>query len=214
LEFSGDFNIAVEGDVGENYLRDGYYVIFGSRDEKNPLPSVKPNLEVENGQVYINKSPATHLSYVILDVYRTSARLRARSNGAPWDERLREAEDEASRIGSDPSLTDKERKAAWEKCRGMLRDGQVLLRSDPNYHRSEAEAIFLESFNKCLQSLGLNANMTGGGIVKAARGVWKPNVQDERSTFEISSSLDVLSYLEEYEKQVSETEKYLEINQT
>jgi len=210
LEFSGDFNIAVEGDVGENYLRDGYYVIFGSRDEKNPLPSVKPSLEVEGGQVYINKSPATHLSYVILDVYRTSARQRARSNGAPWDERLREAEDEASRIGNDPSLTDKERKSTWEKCRSMLRDGQVLLRADPNYHRSEAEAIFLESFNKCLQSLGMNANMTGGGIVKAARGGWKPDVQSERSAFEISAGLDVLARLKAYRDQVEETQRYLE----
>jgi hypothetical protein len=209
LQFSGDFNIAVEGDRGENYLRDGYYVIFGTRDEKNPLPSVKPSLEVESGQVYLNKSPATHLSYVILDVYRTSVRQRERSNGAPWDERLREAEDEASRIGSDPSLQDKERKSAWEKCRGLLRDGQVLLRADPNYHRSEAEAIFLDSFNKCLQSLGLNANTTSSGIVKAGRGTWKPDVLGERASFEVASDLDVLRLLKAYQEQVDETRRYL-----
>jgi hypothetical protein len=41
LQFSGEFNLADDG------LKDGYYIILGTRDDRNPLPTRSPNFKYE-----------------------------------------------------------------------------------------------------------------------------------------------------------------------
>ncbi len=132
LEFGGDFNIGTES------LQDGFYVIIGTKDEQTPLPEPDSKLEIRNQQLYINGEPATQWSYIILDVQCAETRPRELSNGATWDLKLQEAEDEAQRLLLDPLSTDDERKSTWRKCLKLIEEAQTLLRADDNFLRQDA----------------------------------------------------------------------------
>ena len=71
LQFTGDFNLGVDG------LKDGYHVILGTRDERNPIPASLPELEVREDGLLASGKRVTQLSYVILDVCRSPARERS-----------------------------------------------------------------------------------------------------------------------------------------
>jgi len=145
LQFSGDFNIA------SNQMREGYYAILGSRDENKPLPSAMPQFTVENGTLEAAGSPVTDFSYVILDVQHTEARTRDLNDGAPWESKLREAEDEAKRASeaSTSEASTEDRDQAWKNCVKLIHEAQVLLRADINFLRWEAEAIVNATFKTC-----------------------------------------------------------------
>lgn len=203
LQFNGEFNLADES------LKDGYYVILGTRDDQNPLPRSSLRLQVKDGQLFANGEMVTQTSYVVIDVHRTAVRTRGLNDGAAWDIKLREAEDEARRIGSDPMSKDDERKSTWKRCRNLIKEAQTLLRNDPNYHRTEAEKIIKASFNQCTKDLNINGETRGGKVVKTARSAWKPDVQTERLALEISLDENLDATLDEYAEQVAETRKIL-----
>ena len=81
LALSGDLNVS-------DGLPDGYYVIFGTRDEKNPLPNPMPKLEVRNDTLLADDKPITQLSYVLMEVRGLSARTRDLNDGAVLNQRL------------------------------------------------------------------------------------------------------------------------------
>jgi hypothetical protein len=204
LQFGGDFNLA-----GDDF-KDGYYVILGTGDEHNPIPNPIPNLEVKNGELLANGTRVTQLSYVVIDVHRTPVRTRAFNDGALWEIRLREAEDEARRLGSDPLASDEERKSAWEKCRNLLKEAQTILRTDANYHRHEADSIVKAAFSQCTKDLNITSGSRGvGGIVKASRASWQPDLQAERQVFDISLDENLDVSLDYYAEQVVETRRVL-----
>ena len=143
LQFAGDFNLATGG------VHEGYYVILGTRDEANPLPRAEPNLSVTGGRLLIDGKESSGLSYVILDVRRVEARGRAANDGAAWARLLSEAEDEAGNILANPLASDEDRRAGWKICMKLLKESQILLRTDPNYHRHEAENIVKAALFRC-----------------------------------------------------------------
>ena len=69
--------------------------------------------------------------------------------GTDWDARLREAEDTAQSLMDDPLAEDNSRRAAWEKCRALIKEAQIFLRSESNYLRSEAEQIVKACYVRC-----------------------------------------------------------------
>lgn len=203
LQFSGDFNLVDEG------LKDGYYVILGTRDDNNPLPNPIPGLHVQDGQLLADDQVITQLSYVVLDVHRTPARTRALSENAPWEGKLRDAEDEARRFANDPLAGDEERKSAWEKCRNILKEAQALLRNDINFHRQEAENILKASFALCATELKIRTDSRDGEIIKASRGGWQPDMTAERLFMDIAPGEDLGDTLGTYADQVAEAKQVL-----
>jgi hypothetical protein len=143
LQFAGDLNLAGDG------IREGYYVIVGTRDDEVGLPDVNARFEVVDDTLQIDGEAADWLSYVIFGVRRTEARGRDLNGGVAWDQRLREAEDEARSTLQDPLADDTERKAVWKKCMALIKEAQVLLRNDPNYHREEADKIVRAAILEC-----------------------------------------------------------------
>jgi hypothetical protein len=155
LEFTADFNLASDD------VADGYYVILGSRHEANPLPRPLPQAVVRDGELLLDGQPVTQYSYVVLDIRRVPVRTRGLNDGAPWETKLREAEDEAQLPAGDTN-------SSWEKCRGLLREAQTLLRADPNYLRDEADAIILSALSTCKRRLYLDEQTRGKATVAAA----------------------------------------------
>jgi hypothetical protein len=205
LQFSGEFNLS-----GESFL-DGYYVILGASDDQNPLPNPMPKLTVQDGGLLANGKRVTQFSYVIMDVRRIPVRTRAFSDGATWETKLREAEDEARRIGNDPLSSEDENKSAWEKCRNLLKEAQILLRNDSNYLRLEAENIIKGVFSQCARDLNIRSDNQGTGvIVKASRGSnWQPDMQKERALLEIPLGENLDISRNSYATLVAETEQMI-----
>jgi hypothetical protein len=211
LNFAGDFNLATEESIaeGKDFLKDGYYVIFGTCDESNPLPKGRPKLEVKEGKVFLEGNQVTQLSYVIIGVYRSPVRTRDLNEGATWNIKLREAESEAELIGNDPLYNEVERKSAWERCRNLLKEAQILILNDPNYLRGEAENIFKASFSTCLEKLNIQAQKSVSPIIRASRGHWQPDLPAEYSMFGIPTEENLNSTLDIYQKQVTEAQNML-----
>lgn len=201
LQFSGEFNLAGEG------LNAGYYVILGSTDPHDPLPSPLPKLTVSDGELLADGERITQFSYVVLNIRRTPVRTRALNDGALWETKLREAEDESQRAGNDPFSTDDERRSTWDKCRNLLKEGQILLRNDSNYHRFEAETIIKAAFSQCIRALDINQLRLRGGGVAASPISWQPNAELERSFFDIPLDEDLDATLDTYTEQVMATRK-------
>lgn len=205
LQFSGEFNLVNEG------LMDGYYIILGTRDNRNPLPNPIPKLQVRDGQLLGNDEVITQHSYVVLDVHRTPARTRALNEGAPWEAKLRDAEDEAHRLAGDPLASDEERKSTWEKCRNILKEAQALLRHDINFHHHEGANIIKASLAQCANDLNIKLdNLGGSGVVKASRRNWQPDMRTERLFLDIAPDENLVGTLESYTNQVAEARQVLE----
>lgn len=199
LQFNGDFNLAVEG------LRDGYYVILGTRDEQNPIPSPLQVLEIRDGELLANGKRVTQLSYVILDVRRVEARTRDLNDGAIWDAKLREAESLAVDMLNDPLAEVDIRKQTWQKCRNLLREAQAILRADPNYHRWEANSIIEVVYLMCSQLVSKEKTLE----VRRARGiastslVWAADFSMDRDFLGISPDEDLFAAADRYPEQVA-----------
>jgi hypothetical protein len=204
LQFSGDFNLATSD------LRSGYYVILGTRDERNPLPNPLPELTVKDGVPLAGGAPITQLSYVVLEVQSTPARTRDLSNGAAWEAKLQEAEDEARNFSNNPMTSAEERKQGWEKCRNLIRDATALLRADLNYLRREADAIATDAYKTCSELVVPGGLQQRSGMVPAgAAGLWQPNQEEDRAFLGIDAGEDLDASLDRYADQVAASRQIL-----
>jgi hypothetical protein len=202
LKFSGDFSLPT-GD-----LQEGYQVILGTSDDRTPLPTDLARLGVEGTKLLYEEKPVTQWSYVILEVRCTQARTRDLHEGAAWEMKLREAEDTAAEIKGDPYSGDSERQTAWEKCRTLFMEARALIRNDPNYLRTEAETIIKASFNRCAKDLGTE-HVRRGGIVKAPRGSWQPDLGQYRHLLGIAPDEDLNTTLGTYADQIAATHRMM-----
>ncbi|WP_457447137.1 hypothetical protein [Roseateles sp. P5_E4] len=197
LQFTGDFNLST------NELTPGYYVVLGSRDADNPIPSPLPRLEVKDQRVYAGGQPLSGLSYVVIEVRKTSARSRDLGVGTQWDDRLREAEDIAQGLLDDPLADDEARKSAWEKCRTLIREAQTFLRAEPSYLRAEAEQIVKAAFLRCrelaMQPV-LERSYRGKRDNDASS--WVPDERADRQLLAIGADEDLEREVQAYAEEV------------
>ncbi len=202
LQFGGAFNLASEE------LKDGYFVVLGTRDEKNPLPRPLPTFTVESGQLMGDGKPITQLSYVVFDIQQCPVRTRALNENALWNLKLREAEDEASNAQWG---TDEEKSQAWGKCQKLVREAQTLIRAVINYLAVESEAIIKKSFKKCADSLGVKQN--NSRVVKVSTQSWQPaDVWQDLMALGVSPDEDLSVTVENYDYSVSQSEVILASN--
>ncbi|RMF29890.1 MAG: hypothetical protein D6759_13020 [Chloroflexi bacterium] len=207
LAFSGDFNIAT-GD-----LQDGYYVILGTRDERNPLPRPLPTLEVQDGDLLADGQPVTQWSYVILDVRCLEVRTRDLNEGAGWAEKLRRAEGVAQRLGGDPFVGEEERRQAWQECKNLLKEAQVLLMEDPTYLRREAQDIIKEAYVRCREQIfGAEAGGISFGLPGTPKGPMRgeADTPSDRAFLGIPPEEDLHAAVRRYTAQVSEARRLLQ----
>jgi hypothetical protein len=197
LEFIADFDLATSGVV------EGYYVILASQDPDNPLPRPIPAIQVRDNELLLGGQPVTQYSYVILEIRRASARTRDMNDGAPWAEKLREAEDEAQLPGEDET-------ASWQKCRALVREAQILLRADPNYLREECEAIVLSVLTNCRTRLGLEERERGSANLTDSQRRRAPRVsKSDLVNLSLPKDLDVSAIVTSYAEQVMEAKRQL-----
>ncbi len=199
LQFTGDFNF------GGAELQEGYYVILGTRDEQNALPTPMPPLAIRNGELVADGQKVTRWSYVVFDIRSIPARTRELNEGAAWDQKLREAEDEAEGIAGNPYASDDERRQAWAKCLALIKEAQALLRSDQNYLRSEAEDIIKAAHFKCVAALAPGVQKGGSASISA----WSPDTFADRAFLGIPPEEDLASTLDSYAERVAESRRIL-----
>jgi hypothetical protein len=147
LEFAGDFNLG--GGASTDALRDGYYAILGTRDDKNPLPGSIAELAITPSALLVAGQEVTQWSYVVLDVTRLPARTREMSAGAPWDAKLATAESTLRDVVDDPFAEPQALKEAWDKCKALLQEARTLLLADANYTTAEANDICRTVYKSC-----------------------------------------------------------------
>ena len=201
LQFNGDFNIS------GNDLQDGYYAILGTRDADNPLPSPLPALSVVNGELLGDAQPLSQLSYVILDVRVVPARTRGLNDGAAWTEKLRLAEGTAQRLAADPFAETEEKRQAWQECKALIKEAQLLLASDPNYLAQEADNIIKDSYQRCYQEIFEMSERLVGLEEK-----WVAPVDQavERQFLGIDPGEDLNETLGKYAEQVAESRRIMQ----
>ncbi len=203
LQFNGDFNIPA------NDLQDGYYVILGTRDADNPLPSPVPPLSIVNGELLADRQPLTRLSYVVLDVRVLAARTRGLNDGAVWAEKLRQAEGVAQRLAADPFAGDDEQRQAWLECKGLIKEAQLLLTADTNYLPDEADKIIKDAFERCRKQIygeGERVIMRGE---KGLESLDATAVTADRQFLGIDPGEDLTATLGRYAEQVAEARRIL-----
>ena len=204
LQFSGDFDLA------GSQLLEGYYVILGTRDPESPIPSPLPTITVERGMVMLDNLPVTNLSYVVLDIRQTPARTRALSEGAVWELKLREAEDEAKNVDVDFGMTDVERKATWDKVRALLKEAQTLLRADPSYLRSEAQMIIATAWDACQRSFSQPTSSRSIAASKdASKPKWIPALDEDASLLDLPPATEFGDRMDQYVDHVLATQDEL-----
>ncbi len=177
LQFSGDFNLGTEP-AGAT-LHDGYYIILGSQDEANPLPTTIQELVVGDSALHIDGRPVTQLSYVVLDVGRSLLRTRKLSEGALWDRKLRDAESFAQQAADAPFAEGEDKKETWKKkCLPALEEARTLLQADANYAPGEADDIYKVAYKRCADILTGQA----GGALESTKEIFEPaDIQAERA---------------------------------
>lgn len=201
LQFSGDFNIHADA------LQDGYYVILGTRDGDNPLPAPPlPSLAVAHGELLLNDRPVTQLSYVILEVRVLPVRTRDASDGAPWVEKLRQAEATAQRLAGDPFATDEQRKAEWETCKKQLKEGQLLLLADANFLPREAQDIVAAAYHYCYQQI-FEEGVRGH---KSAAGLESAQIESDKRFLEFDPGEDLRQRVTAYAEQTMAARRILQ----
>jgi hypothetical protein len=198
LDFYGDFNLATLN------LKDGYYVIIGTRDDATPLPDPSFRFEVKDGNLLVGGKLATQWSYVILDVQRAPTRPREMNDGAAWANKLREAEDEAQLLMQNPLATDDERKQIWAKCFKLIQESQTLLRADDNYLTKDATNIVTATLSRCREVIDPRRAERGAVAKNITRGAgnWTPELHNDLAALGLPPDMDVNETLDEYAEQV------------
>ena len=201
LRFSSDFSLAGDG------LKEGYYVILGSQDSNNPLPSPYElkSMAVRDKMLLINDRLVTRLSYVILNVQSVPARTRDASQGAAWDLKLSEAENKAHTLLNNPLATHDDKQKGWEDCLKLLTDAQTLLLSDPTYLRSEANAIIKSVYANCKDLVISQVRISGD----LGTPNWIPDENMARDRLDIPVDEDLNATLDHYAEQVIESRRTL-----
>ena len=203
LNFAGDFNLSTEG------LKDGYHVILGTRDERNPIPDPLPALKVREDGLTVDGQRVTQLSYVVLDVRRSPARTREMNDGAPWEAKLSEAEGVAEYVAGDPFAKEEQRREAWEKCKRLIFEARALLLADYNYLKKEAEAICKAAYDRCVKAIvGGEGKRHEGDLVLSGAG-WQPDWRADRAFLGISPDEDLVATLDTYAEQVTQARQIL-----
>ena len=202
LQFSGDFTLPT-GD-----LQEGYHVILGTSDDRTPLPTDLTKLDVKGTKLLYEEKPVTQWSYVILEVRCTQRARVICTRVLSGRQSSAKPEDTTAQLKDDPYSGDSERQAAWEKCRTLFMEARALIRNDPNYLRTEAETIIKASFNHCAKDLGTE-QVRRGGIVKAARGRWQPDLGQDRNLLAIAPDEDLNTTLDTYADQIAATHRML-----
>lgn len=195
LQFAGDFNLATQE------LKPGYYVILGSRDADHPIPPVLPQVEVKDHRLLVGGRPLSGLSYVIIEIRKTSVRSRDLGIGTAWDDRLREAEDIAQSLVDDPLQDREARRSGWARCRALIAEAQTFLRAEPSYLRAEAEQIVKAAYLRCRE-------LVSEPVVERSKGrdgtAWLPDEESDRQLLGIAAAEDLhvsaLAYADEVEK--------------
>ena len=201
LQFSGDFNLA-------DGLPDGYYVIFGTRDDNNPLPNPMPKLEVRNDGLLGNGQPITQLSYIVMEVRALAARTRELNDGAAWEVKLREAEALAMRVKSNPLVSDDERGHSWRECLNILKETQLLLLTDKNYLITEAASIIKAAYATCYKDIHeTDKSRSSQSVLKGT--VQHPDLAASRAVLNIAQDENIEASLEKYAEDVIEARRAL-----
>lgn len=147
LRFNGDFNIASDS------LREGYYAILGTRDDRNPLPRPFPKLSIHDGDLVADGMPVTQWSYILLEVHRIYALGRHHGIGQPWYTKLIEAENIAQDVENEKSISKEERKGRFQVCQNLLKEMRTLLNADASYLPREARSIHQAAFRNCKEKI-------------------------------------------------------------
>jgi len=201
LQFTGDFNLPA------GRMRPGYHVILGTRDAHAAIPSPLPGLAVKDGFLSLGGRPVTDLSYIILEVHTSEVRTRDLSGGALWDAKLRDAENTARMAAREPGTAGKSsRKSAWDRCRSLLLESRGLLFADANYLPSEAENIYLASYNLCKSELFEPASRRGS--IEPFEAGWLPDEQEDRALLGIAPDVDIAARVRDYAARVVEAKKH------
>jgi hypothetical protein len=199
LQFTGDFNLSTSD------LLPGYYVILGSRDTDHPIPSPLPQLEIKDHRLHAGGRPLSGLSYVIIEVRKTTARSRDLGVGSAWDDRLREAEDVAQSMMDDPFIDIEARQNAWTRCRSLIKEAQTFLRAEPNFLRTEAEQIIKATYLRCRELVSdpvLERSQKTG--ISKANIAWLPDENLDRSTLGIDLNENIEHNAVAYAGQVAQ----------
>ena len=201
LEFAGDFNIG--GTEIERGLRSGYYVILGSRHEKDPLPAAAPTIAVRDDALVIDGSPVTQYSFVVLDVQRIVARTRKLAEGATWDSKLRDAEQMAVEFAQDPFADEGAKKETWLKCRALLQEARALLMADSNYAPDEATDIYKTVYQSCASTI------KSAGALEMESVSQVVDTPEDRLLMKIGQNEDLATIASDYEERAEEAERIL-----
>jgi hypothetical protein len=201
LEFAGDFNIG--GSNVERGLRSGYYVILGSRHDKDPLPSAVPSITVREDALLIDGLPVTQYSFVVLDVQRIVARTRKLAEGAIWDSKLREAEQMATEFADDPFTSEGEKRETWLKCRALLQEARTLLMADSNYSPDEAADIYKTVYQSCASIIKSASAFEIEGVSQVV------DTPEDRLLLDIGQDEDLAAVASDYQEKSEEAERIM-----
>ena len=193
IQFDGDLNVT------GNELKEGYYVILGSWDKANPLPSPdqQKKLVVQDGLLLIDDKPIDNLSFIILDLRWLPILTRDNSTAA-WNIKLLEAEDIAEGFKTNPFADEMKVKDAWVKIGDILNEARTLLRADPSILEIEAKELLIATLENCKRTLSDNNFERGTGNKQT----WRPDDTDMRALLGISPEEDTVKVANEYAEKV------------
>jgi hypothetical protein len=194
LQFLCDFN------VGTNDLQAGYYVFLGTKDEKYPLPTQMPKVEIRGHDLLLDDKAITELSFVVLEVICTRA--RGRSDDAAWDKLLRAAENKASDFANQQKPTRKQRDSALGDCTELIQQARTLLRADPCVLPREAEDLVKSVYRNCEKIFSRLAGATRSANPVAA-------IAAARRTLQVPESAELDRELTRYDEEVSAAQTIL-----
>ena len=129
------------------------------------------------------------------------------NDGAAWTEKLRLAEGTAQRLAADPFAETEEKRQAWQECKALIKEAQLLLASDPNYLAQEADNIIKDSYQRCYQEIFEMSERLVGLEEK-----WVAPVDQavERQFLGIDPGEDLNETLGKYAEQVAESRRIMQ----
>lgn len=143
LSFSGNFQIA-SGD-----LQAGMYAIIGSQDDDYPLPDNYDGLRISDGRLFLGDEPMRNVSYVVIEIGRTSTRGESGASDSRWLKLLRSAKNDIDSAVENLLSEGEDLRIAYKNARTKIGQARVLLLSDENYLPAERDAIIKSTVAYC-----------------------------------------------------------------
>jgi hypothetical protein len=196
LKFEADLDISAGG------LSNSYYVIVGTKDEKNPLPSNMSELTVKEDTLYLKDEPVKNLSYIILNVTTAEERKWETGHG-PWRAQLDQVSALIEAIAGRQNSTDAELDKAASECERMIYTAYRMLQADPLYLPKEALSI-VRTFYANLQS-----TISSKRPVRRGGGSDVPLKKDIRELLEVKDSKELAQKVSDYKQGVNRSEDAL-----